>query len=122
MRTQFTARLIDLMQYWLERRLPQNVLRAASPEKGVGLSIVQCARGTLITRVETSDATLDRVQIVAPTEWNFAPGSAAQAVLESIDFQSQSQYRADASWVIAAVDPCVPYQIRFAAAKTPAQS
>ena len=121
-RTQFTARLIDLMQYWLERRLPQNVLRAASPEKGVGLSIVQCARGTLITRVETSDATLDRVQIVAPTEWNFAPGSAAQAVLESIDFQSQSQYRADASWVIAAVDPCVPYQIRFAAAKTPAQS
>ena len=87
----------------------------------MGLAIVQCARGTLITRVEAADDMLARVQIIAPTEWNFAPGSAAQAVLESIDFQSQAQYRADAAWVSAAVDPCVPYQIRFAAAKTAAQ-
>ena len=115
-RTQFAARLIDLMQYWLERRLPQGVIKAGSPEADCGLAAVQCARGMLITRVNVEGETIARVQIIAPTEWNFAPDSAAQAVLESIDFQSEAQYRADAAWVIAAVDPCVPYHIRFAAA------
>ncbi len=115
-RTQFAARLIDLMQYWLERRLPRGVLLAGSPEEGCGLAVVQCARGTLITRINVAGEIISRVQIIAPTEWNFTQGSAAQAVLESIDFQSEAQYRADAAWVIAAVDPCVPYQIRFVGA------
>ncbi len=120
-RTQFAARLIDLMQYWLERRLPQDVIKSGSPAENCGIASVQCARGMLITRVTVANDTLARVQIIAPTEWNFTPGSAAQSVLESIDFQSEAQFRADASWVIAAVDPCVPYQIRFAAPQAPSQ-
>ncbi|MDO4937137.1 MAG: hypothetical protein Q4E62_04400, partial [Sutterellaceae bacterium] len=117
-RAGFAARLIDLIDFFKNRHNPQNVITAGSPEKGVGLALVQCARGTLTTRVKVENGILTNVQIIAPTEWNFTEGSAAQQALKSISFESEEQYKNDAAWVLAAVDPCVPYQIRFPAPET----
>ena len=30
-----------------------------------------------------------------------------------IEFSTQDQWRRDAAWIVTAIDPCVPYQIRF---------
>lgn len=112
-RASFAARLIDLIEFFKMREAPKGVITAGSPEPGVGLALVQCARGTLMTRIAVENGLLSNVQIVAPTEWNFAPGSAAEQSLNCIAFESQAQFKAEAAWVVAAVDPCVPYQIRF---------
>lgn len=112
-RASFAARLIDLMSYWSEREHPVGVAFAGSPSAGVGIATVQCARGMLTTRVRVVDGILAQVQVLAPTEWNFAPKGAAEVALSMIELKSEAQFRGDASWVIAAVDPCVPYLIKF---------
>lgn len=112
-RASFAARLIDLIDFFKTRENPQGIITAGSPAKGVGLALVQCARGTLTTRVVVENEILANVQIIAPTEWNFTEGGAAQQALNSITYESAQQFRSDAAWVLAAVDPCVPYQIRF---------
>lgn len=119
-RISFAARLIDLMQYWATQHNPQRVLVCGSPAPGVGLSLVQCARGLLMTRVCAQGDQIVDVHIVAPTEWNFAAGSAAQCALERIDFESEVQFRLDAGWIIAAVDPCVPYRLELSFEDEPA--
>ena len=53
------------------------------------------------------------VKTIAPTGWNFASGSCAEQALSMIEFSTQDQWRRDAAWIVTAIDPCVPYQIRF---------
>ena len=53
------------------------------------------------------------VKTIAPTEWNFASGSCAEQALSMIEFSSEDQWRRDAAWILTAIDPCVPYSIRF---------
>ena len=36
-----------------------------------------------------------------------------EQALSMIEFSTQDQWRRDAAWIVTAIDPCVPYQIRF---------
>lgn len=113
-RAQFVARLIDLMMQWKVRENPQWAVVAGKTAPEVGLAHVQTARGSLITRVVVADDVIAAVKTVAPTEWNFAAGSAGERALSAIEFSSEEQWRRDAAWILAAIDPCVPYLVRFA--------
>ncbi len=112
-RANFAARLIDLIEYFKSRENPENIVSAGSPEPGVGIALVQCARGTLTMRVEVANNTLTSATFVPATEWNFAPGGVAQLALETIPLESESQYKTDAAWVLTALDPGVSCQIRI---------
>lgn len=112
-RAQFVARLIDLMFYWNKRKNPQWSVQAAQTAPNTGLAHVQTARGSLIARIVVRDDIIAAVKTVAPTEWNFASGSCAEQVLAAIEFNSEEQWKREAAWILAAIDPCVPYQIRF---------
>ena len=112
-RAQFVARLIDLMNYWKVRRAPQWTVLAAQTAPHTGLAHVQTARGSLIVRVIVENGMIAGVKTIAPTEWNFASGSCAEQALSMIAFSTQDQWRRDAAWIVTAIDPCVPYQIRF---------
>ena len=112
-RAQFVARLIDLMNYWKVRIAPQWTVLAAQTAPHTGLAHVQTARGSLIVRVIVENGMIAGVKTIAPTEWNFASGSCAEQALSMIEFSTQDQWRRDAAWIVTAIDPCVPYQIRF---------
>ena len=112
-RAQFVARLIDLMLYWKIRRDPQWSVQAGQTAPNTGLAHVQTARGSLIVRVIVEKGIIAGVKTIAPTEWNFASGSCAEQALSMIEFSSEDQWRRDAAWILAAIDPCVPYSIRF---------
>lgn len=112
-RAQFVARLIDLMNYWDKRDDLHWTALAAQTAPSTGLAHVQTARGSLIARVSVEDDVITSVKTVAPTEWNFAAGSCAERVLSQIDFTGEEAWRRDAAWILAAIDPCVPYRIRF---------
>lgn len=112
-RSQFVARLIDLMIYWQVRENPKWPVQAAQTSPNTGLAHVQTARGSLIARVTVDKDVIAAVKTVAPTEWNFASGSCAEQILSTIEFNSEEQWKREAAWILAAIDPCVPYQIRF---------
>ena len=103
----------DLMNYWKVRRAPQWTVLAAQTAPHTGLAHVQTARGSLIVRVIVENGMIAGVKTIAPTEWNFASGSCAEQALSMIEFSTQDQWRRDAAWIVTAIDPCVPYQIRF---------
>ncbi len=113
-RAQFVARLIDLMDCWKSRREPAWTVKAAQTAPATGLAHVQTARGSLLTRVVVERGRLANVKSVAPTEWNFASGSCAEQVLSTIEYSSEAQWKRDAAWILAAIDPCIPYHMRFA--------
>lgn len=112
-RAQFVARLIDLRDYWMARKEPQWSVQASKTAPDTGLAHVQTARGSLIARIVVEKGVVAGLKTVAPTEWNFASGSCAEQVLSAIEFTSEDQWKRDAAWILAAIDPCVPYQIRF---------
>lgn len=112
-RAQFVSRLIDLVFYWKLRQHPQWSIQAAQTAPNTGLAHVQTARGSLIARIVVRDGIIAALKTVAPTEWNFASGSCAEQVLAAIEFNSEEQWKREAAWILTAIDPCVPYQIRF---------
>lgn len=112
-RENFTARLIDLLTLWQQRNNVPQLGSAAAGENSTGLALVQCARGTLLTRVAVRDGRLADVAVINPTVWNFAPGGAADIALGAIGWVSPTQFRQDAGWILAALDPCMPVQFVF---------
>jgi hypothetical protein len=78
---------------------------------GIGLGLVEAARGWLAHRVEIADGHIRRYQILAPTEWNFHPHGALVRGLIGNSFGQADQYLA--RLLVTALDPCVPYRIEL---------
>lgn len=111
----YVAALIELIKL-TNRRAPETpVIRSGSPESGVGIALVECSRGILTHRVVLSDKAekIERLDIVAPTEWNFAPGGAAEQALNAIPFTDKASYTESAAWAVNALNACVPYEMTF---------
>ena len=85
---------------------------ALQAQAGVGLAWVEMARGLLVHQV-TLDADGERVRccrVVAPTEWNFHPcGDVAQR-LSALD-ACAPEVAQQVGLLMAAFDPCVPYDM-----------
>ena len=77
-----------------------------------GIGQVATARGQLLHRVDLTDGSVSRYQILAPTEWNFHPQGVVASSLESLN-GSKEQIEHQARLLISAVDPCVGYELQI---------
>ena len=77
-----------------------------------GIGQVATARGQLLHRVDVTDGSVSRYQILAPTEWNFHPQGVVARALQTLT-GSQEQIERQARLLISAVDPCVGYELQI---------
>lgn len=106
--TLFTARLTELAT--LATATPSTPLVDAFPTgTHEGTALVATARGTLLYQVSINeDERTDRVRIVTPTDWNFAPESPCRTLLSTLHFSDTADFAVKARWVTTGLDPCVP--------------
>jgi coenzyme F420-reducing hydrogenase alpha subunit len=82
-------------------------------KSGTGIGIAEAARGRLVHAVEIADGLVRRYRILAPTEWNFHPDGAAACGLARIALAAPQHREMLARLFIAAVNPCVGYELRL---------
>jgi len=78
-----------------------------------GMAHSEAARGRLTHYVEVEDDIINKLIILAPTEWNFHPGGVAVDSLNNLDASSSTGLRQQAELLIHAIDPCVGYQLQI---------
>lgn len=113
------ARLLELLSLpgelrnWLAGRPSPWSPHAYSPAPGVGMAVLETARGRLVHRVELRKGRVERYQIVDPTEWNFHPQG---GLVQSLTGLAGSAERLErwANLAAAALDPCVTCRVEVA--------
>ncbi|MCW5654890.1 hypothetical protein [Hydrogenophaga sp.] len=77
-----------------------------------GLAWVEMARGLLVHQVEVDpvSARVLACRVVAPTEWNFHPGGAVAQALAGLP-PDAARATGQVHLLVAAFDPCVPFDI-----------
>lgn len=113
--TRLAARLVEVAECLREMgKLMQDLTSAPRggqlPKTGIGIGLVEAARGQLAHRVELEDNRVRRYQILAPTEWNFHPDGALARGLAGIKAGPCLDDRA--RLLAHALDPCVSCTIR----------
>lgn len=79
-----------------------------------GTALVATARGTLLYQVSINEKQhAERVRIVTPTDWNFAPDGPCRTLLSSLPFTDAADFACKARWVTTGLDPCVPCDLTF---------
>jgi coenzyme F420-reducing hydrogenase alpha subunit len=113
-----TARLAELLglPMAIRGRLlgvvpPQPMVETLSAGPGIGLAVVETARGRLVHRVELEGTRVCRYQVLAPTEWNFHPNGPLIQGLRGIATTSPQALTEQAAMAVMALDPCVGYTI-----------
>ena len=61
--------------------------------------------------------TINKLVILAPTEWNFHPEGVAAKSLNDLDASSPHELRQQAELLIHAIDPCVGYHLNIVGLK-----
>jgi hypothetical protein len=89
----------------------ETTLGSSAPWPQCGIAEVEAARGRLVHGVEVCSEHVSRYAILAPTEWNFHPEGAARRGLAQIAGEEED-LRPRAQLFIAAMDPCVGYELR----------
>lgn len=93
------------------------VLRSYRLGDGLGLAAVECARGRLHHLVALdADGRVARLEILAPTEWNFHPQGPLARALHGAALDADDAARGHVERLVAAFDPCVAYRVRIAEA------
>lgn len=78
---------------------------------GIGLGVVEAARGRLVHRLEVTDGVITAYRVLAPTEWNFHPEGALAHGLIGAPAERAERL---AALLVAAVDPCVACRVEVA--------
>ncbi len=78
-----------------------------------GMAHSEAARGRLTHYVEVEGNTINKLVILAPTEWNFHPNGVAVDSLNHLHAESIKELRQQAELLIHAIDPCVGYQLQI---------
>lgn len=82
---------------------------------GEALAWAEMARGLLVHHVRLDNrgdaARVDACRVLAPTEWNFHPAGALAAALERLSAEVTPARQHEVALLMAAYDPCVPYEI-----------
>ncbi|MDQ6970953.1 MAG: nickel-dependent hydrogenase large subunit [Mariprofundus sp.] len=79
---------------------------------GVGVGVVEAARGRLVHRVRLQDDCVAEYQIVAPTEWNFHPQGVLARSLKYLAKGDDEHLEEQAGLLIHAMDPCVKFSLQ----------
>ena len=121
LRPLFAARLLEAALL-VANRNASLLVRTASPAPREGIALVEGARGLLIHRLRLNrqGTHAERVAIVAPTEWNFAPEGAASQWLSALEVRDERELLEKARRICTGLDPCVPcrWEVRFEAPGT----
>lgn len=111
--TRCTCRLILIAQLLrdLSRFAIGEVL--ALPEESTvrGMAHTEAARGRLTHWITLRDETVERLFVLAPTEWNFHPQGIAVNALEALMPEDSEDLEVQAQLLIHAIDPCVGYRL-----------
>lgn len=117
------CRLAELVRLCLPATAPDHGVQwlrwgALSTLSGQGLGWVEMARGLLVHQVMLSDdgATAQTYCVLAPTEWNFNPHGEVAQRLAAMDPHAP-QVRQQVRLLMAAFDPCVPFELTPVIAK-----
>ena len=78
-----------------------------------GLAHTEAARGRLTHKVELNGGRLEKLRILAPTEWNFHPQGVAAQGLCQLQPGDEASLRQQAQLLIHAIDPCVGYTLNI---------
>ncbi len=81
---------------------------------GIGRSLVETARGLLMHEIVLDGERVADYLIVAPTEWNFHPRGALADHLLGQDAMDREALHQHVARSIAALDPCVPWELEWA--------
>jgi hypothetical protein len=108
--TRLSARLVEVASSLQEMaELVQNLDADLAPSwclvDGVGLGLVEAARGLLVHRAELEGGRVKRYQILAPTEWNFHPNGPLARGLHGMP--ATPDLVRHAQLLALAFDPCV---------------
>ncbi len=110
------ALALDDLDALAARRLEADPAAAFTGGDGVGIAVVETARGRLAHRLEMADGLVRHYAILAPTEWTFHPeGALVKGLLGA---PAGPDPMARAGLLAALLDPCVPYRVT----ETPAMS
>lgn len=112
--TRLSARLVEVASSLQEMEdlmqdLDNDQGAATCLVDGVGLGLVEAARGLLAHRVEMEKGMVTRYQILAPTEWNFHPEGPLARGLTGAPATPDLPRRA--TLLAQALDPCVACDI-----------
>ena len=80
-----------------------------------GIAHVNAARGRLTHAIKMSGEMVERLHILAPTEWNFHPNGATARGLENLQDTTTKELEQQAHCLIHAIDPCVGYTLSVTA-------
>jgi uptake hydrogenase large subunit len=106
------ARLADLVQHVRADGVSTlGRVSAASTDEGVGMALVETARGSLLHRARLHGGVVSDYVIVAPTEWNFHPQGPIRAWLEGRAVAGPAAAREWLHRAAEALDPCVVCQL-----------
>jgi coenzyme F420-reducing hydrogenase alpha subunit len=115
--TRLAAQLFELARLTADlvgSRSPDLTAPAAS-EEGLGLAQVQAARGLLVHRVLVAEDRVTDYRILAPTEWSFHPkGAVATGLADLARRADHADLLPLARLFVAAVDPCVDFELELA--------
>ncbi|ABD89298.1 nickel-dependent hydrogenase large subunit [Rhodopseudomonas palustris] len=93
---------------------PAELIAAMPLAPGIGFAAVECARGRLHHWIALSaDGRIARLEILAPTEWNFHPQGPLARALHGAAARTDAERRS-IEQLIAAFDPCVGLAVHYA--------
>lgn len=95
---------------------PAELIAATPLAPGIGFAAVECARGRLHHWIALDpNERVARLEILAPTEWNFHPEGPLVRALHGVAAKADDDRRR-IEQLIAAFDPCVGLSVHFAEA------
>ena len=118
--TRLAAQLLELARLTAGGSTPADREMTGSgsglePGLGLGLAQVQAARGLLVHRARIADDRVADYRILAPTEWSFHPeGVVASGLADLAQRAAHSDLLPLARLFVAAVDPCVDFDLELA--------
>jgi hydrogenase large subunit len=110
-----SARLVIAMEDWVRAMRPGEPFcgRLRLPSDGVGVGLVEAARGSLGHWVEIRHGRILNYQIIAPTTWNFSPRDAngtpgpLEQALVGAPVRPGEQTPVAAQHIVRSFDPCM---------------
>jgi hypothetical protein len=111
--SRWLARLDELTDWAAGRDVAGGIGSASATcvAGGIGRALVETARGLLIHEIVLDGERIADYSIVAPTEWNFHPDGPLAAWLTGRDAGDPEALRAFAARAVAALDPCVRWEL-----------
>ncbi|AWI80286.1 hypothetical protein CEW87_13500 [Parazoarcus communis] len=116
------AQVVDLSDHASRLRHPlardmQPCFDAAPLGEGAGLACVETSRGVLLHALRLEGDIVADYHIIAPTEWNFAPGGAFMQEATGWEAEGRDAALARLDWLALSLDPCVAFTVTQEAAE-----